>query len=267
MNQEQSQTQPQDVGTTLRQRRMTRGQSLDTVHQHTRIPKKFLEALEANHADAFPAPVYMRSFLKGYCDYLELDFDALWRQAAPASAGKPGPAPAPAPAPKQEGKPSPKAAPRREAPMTAHKVGGSGLMLPLNEATMMPFLLVAGLLAAGALTWLVKGQGEKSAAPRPPVQNGAAVTTPDLAPLPPAEVPELSLDIVAVQETWIRLKSDGALRFEGRLPAGTLQNWKAKKGFELKCADPRSLRLRLDGKDVGLEASRRVGEGSYALSR
>src|SRR5579872_2953822 len=75
---------PTDVGAILKQARLRRGQSFEVVFQHTRIPKKFLEALEANRFDEFPAAVYLQGFLKGYCEHLDLDFEPLWSQVHPS---------------------------------------------------------------------------------------------------------------------------------------------------------------------------------------
>ncbi|MBI5629602.1 MAG: helix-turn-helix domain-containing protein [Elusimicrobia bacterium] len=69
-----------DVGGVLRQARLKKGLSLDTISHETRIGKRYLEALEHNRFEDFPAPAYLRAFLKSYCDYLGVDFTALWKQ-------------------------------------------------------------------------------------------------------------------------------------------------------------------------------------------
>jgi len=78
---------PQDIGATLRKRRTLRGESLDSIHQHTRIPKRFLEALEENRFQDLPAPVYLRGFLKSYCDHLDVDFEPVWKKLSQPPAG------------------------------------------------------------------------------------------------------------------------------------------------------------------------------------
>src|SRR5579883_848902 len=73
-----------DIGSTLRAAREKRGHTLEAVSQQTRISRRFLEALEKNRFDEFPALAYLRGFLKSYCDYLELEFEPLWRLATEA---------------------------------------------------------------------------------------------------------------------------------------------------------------------------------------
>ncbi|MGH2724920.1 MAG: helix-turn-helix domain-containing protein [Actinomycetota bacterium] len=66
------------VGTRLREARSARGVDLDEAFEHTRINKRFLEALERDAPPReFPAPVYARAFLEEYARYLGLDPDPL----------------------------------------------------------------------------------------------------------------------------------------------------------------------------------------------
>ena len=64
-----------DIGSALKEARHKKGHSLEAASLTTRIPKKFLEALEANRLEEIPAEAYLRGFLKNYCDYLETDFE------------------------------------------------------------------------------------------------------------------------------------------------------------------------------------------------
>lgn len=61
------------IGDTLRSTREHRGLSIEQVAQDTRISARFLEALEAEHFEELPAPVYVRGFLRSYANYLKID--------------------------------------------------------------------------------------------------------------------------------------------------------------------------------------------------
>ncbi|MDD5629329.1 MAG: helix-turn-helix transcriptional regulator, partial [Elusimicrobia bacterium] len=123
-----------EVGATLAAARLGRGYSLESVSQHTRIPRKFLEALEAGRFDDLPAPVYLRSFLADYCEYLELDFRPLWDKLhpAPAPAAAAAASPAQAPAEATPAAPDLPASPCRDALVSA--LGGVGLSVALAAA-------------------------------------------------------------------------------------------------------------------------------------
>ncbi len=108
-----------EIGPILRAARLKRGQSLEAVAQQTRISKRFLEALEENRFEQFPAVVYLRGFLKSYCEHLDVNFEDIWKllntapEAETAEGGQAEAAPAPekateAPAAEQK-KSSPKA--------------------------------------------------------------------------------------------------------------------------------------------------------------
>src|SRR5205807_7709385 len=64
----------QDVGRTLRRARQRHYGQLDDAADITRIPKRYLEALESNAPlETYPAPMYARAFLREYARYLNLD--------------------------------------------------------------------------------------------------------------------------------------------------------------------------------------------------
>lgn len=68
-----------ELGNALMQARVARGLSLQDVERDTRISRRYLEALEAEDFEAFPAPIYSRAFLRTYAQYLGLDARELLR--------------------------------------------------------------------------------------------------------------------------------------------------------------------------------------------
>lgn len=65
------------LGETLRSARQTKGITIEDAERVTRIPKKYLEALEVENYSILPAPVYARGFLRSYAGYLGLDAQEL----------------------------------------------------------------------------------------------------------------------------------------------------------------------------------------------
>ncbi len=65
------------VGQRLRQRREARGTTLEAVTRATRLTRTSLLALEGDHFEDIAAPVYVRGFLRLYCQYLDLDVDQM----------------------------------------------------------------------------------------------------------------------------------------------------------------------------------------------
>ncbi len=64
-------------GSLLQEARKARGLSLIQVYEETRINTIYLEALEAEQLEIFPAYVFAKSFLRLYAEFLEIDFVAL----------------------------------------------------------------------------------------------------------------------------------------------------------------------------------------------
>lgn len=62
-----------DIGVTLREARMKARIDITEVERATKIRARYLRAMEHEEWDALPGPVYVKSFLRTYSDYLGLD--------------------------------------------------------------------------------------------------------------------------------------------------------------------------------------------------
>ena len=61
------------LGDWLRDARQRKGMTFTEIERITRINRHYLEALETEHFDVLPAPVYARGFLRSYARTLGLD--------------------------------------------------------------------------------------------------------------------------------------------------------------------------------------------------
>lgn len=288
-----------DIGGPLKSARQKKGWSLDNVAQQTRIPKKYLEAMENNRTDELPALVYLRGFLKGYCDYLEIEFEPLWKQVtepAPMTANASpearqdggASAPPPTPTPKEEPKPAEPAAPvsevkeapkpksyakpvvrpapkspvkptddepsvkyapaaprapsskpaaaKAQSPHEHHAEAAEHGAPPRRDLSGAIALAVSIAVALGVFIWLKKQDS------RPPETQPQAPVA-----LAPVATRGVELGITFKDETWISLRGDGSLLFEGLAPKGAQQKWKAQRGFLLRSPHAQDLTLTLNG--------------------
>src|SRR3989442_1827222 len=79
------------LGPYLRELRQRRGLSLEELSRATRVASSCLEALETENLDVLPAPVFVKGFIRAYCQVLDVTPDealALYHQ-------RPGAPPAP----------------------------------------------------------------------------------------------------------------------------------------------------------------------------
>lgn len=229
-----------EIGPILRAARLKRGQSLESVAQQTRISKRFLEALEENRFEQFPAVVYLRGFLKGYCEHLDVNFDEVWAMlnpatpepaaegaAAPAADGKAAPAPAAAHA----HAPAPAAHGHAHAPAASH---GDGSHASTGAA---PAMILAAVLGIALAVWLFKDQGKPANAP--------SATPAALQPVARAVEPKLLIRLK--DDAWLRVSLDGQVVFEGRAPRDAAQEWKPAKFVDIRTTEPAALELTLNG--------------------
>lgn len=259
------------VGALLRQRRQMRGQSLEAVHQATRIPRQLLQAIEEDRHGDFAAPVYLHGFLKSYCEHLELDYLPLWQRIAPSDK----------PADEEEGEDS--------GPDFSH----------LASPSVMPLVVLGGVLAVGVAVWGVSRvlAARKTAPPAEPaahapaavpandpaaplstsafvgpVSSVTASAAPEAPPARPAQPPEPAvsyparLRITATAVGQVSLRRDGRLVFEGSLPPGKYLDFRGTS-FVIVASNPKGLRVELGGQPVDLAARTPEPDGSYRLGQ
>ncbi len=218
------------LGSLLRQTRTQKGLSLESVQQRTRIPRKFLEALEENRFEDFPAPVYLRGFLHTYCEFLDLEFDQVWPLAG---IGRPVPQP-------------------------------DVVRAPAPEFPKIP----AAALAPAAAFAVVVGLGLWFAARKPaPRVEKTHERPPLINPVTPAAAAPVDhvLSVTFTGRAWLRLVADDEVKFEGRAPAGVTREWRSKQSFRIRTPSPENVQAVLDGKAVLLAAVPLDAAGDYLL--
>lgn len=268
----------ESVGERLGKEREQRGLSIEEVAAATKIQPKFIQALEENRFEDFPASVFAKGFLKAYASYLKLDAEELVELYK-----------------KQFNQQTP------QKPLAKEGRVGSLLEVealpagykrrsrrPLKVFILILFLLSlswGGLYVYGRWQSLQKPpeiqkqdqkQGEsKKVSPQmapgrqggPSASRGGATTSGALpqggaperraeAPLPPEQkTPDtgtLLLSITVLENTWMRVEIDGKERREMFLKAGQSRDLQAKEGFSLTVGNVKGVRARLNGKSVAL---------------
>ncbi len=245
-----------EIGGALKAARLKKGQTLEAVGQQTRISKRFLEALEDNRFEEFPALAYLRGFLKSYCDYLDLDSEAYWRaiQSDAPAAEKPKDAPAVSAAPTRPAQASKPAAahaaahgaPHHGAPSTAQEHHEPDASAVLRAAA---FALVLAVAVGVVLSRRAPVPSRESE----PVPALSTVLSPVHQTIAPRLVVEFRAD------AWLSVSADGRPLFEGRAPKNARQEWTARKTFSLRTPTPDALQLTLDGKRFALPAPDAAG--------
>lgn len=207
-NDQQPQVQPMKVGEQLKAQRQARGISLVEVTEHTKIGKKYLEALEEERYELLPCAAYIQGFLRAYAKYLELDDNQLVNQYKNQHRREEE---------KDEG----------EHRDVHEKQNNQSVWMPL-----LALIVLAGLGAGLFLLWPAQNTNEDS------VQDTvipAQVNKEFNQLVPPAATINdiLTLKIRAKEKTWITLMIDGKQEPDITLRANQEQQWQAKDRFVL----------------------------------
>ncbi len=261
-------------GEYLKREREHRGIKLSEVFNATRVPMKYLIALEADDYDSMPHPTFIKGYIKAYCKVLGVDetdavlrFEVFQREKAlKAGAGK-KPEPR-APMPKRIEQPPLLGefwSNRRNVAMVAG--GAIGVIIIIIIAV----FLIRG---RGAPSAPVESVAHEEPAQAPPVnQAPPAPEKPAEKPAPKAAAPakkapakpaavvkkeqpqapvELrhSLVVKANEVVWIQVSIDGKEPFDVTLKDGETVVWKAEKGLELKIGNAGGVDLTFDGKHL-----------------
>ncbi len=247
------------LGAYLREGRERSGLSVDAVSSACRIAPQFLRALEADRFDLLPAPVYVRGFVRAYCQQVGLDADAalrIYEPTATATAAPLRPAPSPPAPPSRAGRWRPAAA-------------GAAALVALGAA--ITFVVVRGRQPDAATSRGSSASGPRASEPGPvgvspapgspvtgardpgsPPAEGAS-STPVPPPAPPAAAPPASAHVLlvrAVDTTWVRVAPEGAPVIEETLPPGAVREWRSTGRFRLSVGNAGGVELELDGRPM-----------------
>ena len=231
------------IGSLLKDKRVAKRLSPNDINSSTRIPLRYIAALEEDDVSVFPAEVYYLGFLRKYAQFLGLDENALAAAYKKEKADKNAKA----------------AAPQVQKP-------GSRLSVKFWIA----FVSGIAVLTLGAFVWMdhevkniyrsiqvvrrppqISAEKKPAAAKPQPKEaklraQAAAVKRPAVTPVRKA----LELQITAVDASWVKVVADGKPEFSAILEKGSGKGWFADNKFELVIGYAPGVSVKLNGKDI-----------------
>src|SRR5262244_339520 len=247
------------LGLYLRGLREAKGMSLDDIARSTRVGRRHLEALEEDTPGELPAPVFVKGFIRAYCEFLECPPDHaldLYR----VSTGEPAPAHCP-------GRPLLSGRSRLSGPLVISVV----LFVVLGLSLLV---LRVGLQSSRKSASPVPVAREDVPKAAPPVSS--SMPNPAKAPVPAAVLPAAPappgtsvstssagttaaaaaetkpgihhLVVRTVEPTWLRVQVDDGRVAEELLPTGAVREWNATKRFTLTVGNAGGVEIDLNGK-------------------
>jgi len=237
------------IGGRLRKTREKRGLTLEDAQKTLKIHPSILKALEDDTAHTFLSSVYVRSFLRTYSRYLQLNAEKIIEEYSRKGAEEP----------KQVLFPGEKKAEKGNA----KSIEVLDSLKSLKRYTPQILRVVAALLILAvalfvtartvrfAKRWgsaaLQRMRSERAAAPEATGLKLPAINIPRSEPL--------TLLVKAGQNVWMEVKSDGEVIFRNSIPQGSVEAWKADEKIELWVGKAEALELMLNGIPLGSPGS------------
>lgn len=226
------------VGEALRKARVSKGISLEKASSDLKIRATYLNALEEERFDQFPADVYTMGYLRAYAQYLGLEAGPLIEEFKKINAQRlQGPFLTVTPPPIHENS----------------KVQGS--LQRLREVVLKSCVPMIGLLLSALLLFFIF----KTTTIKESLKEEAKIPLPVFTSPPTAQesltvtsplINEHILKITATELTWLLIEAEEGTRDITMRPGETVQ-YKSKKGFKLTIGNAGGIRLILNEKDLG----------------
>jgi transcriptional regulator with XRE-family HTH domain len=233
-------------GALLKRERELREVSLNELTVKTRVPPKFLEALENEQWEKLPGGVFNRGFIRAIARYLGLSEEHLLSEYDLAH---------------REHEVIPPPAPPNPIPSPPKWLIALGALLAV--------VALAAAVAGGVYGW------RRYAAHRAAKRALAASTQPPSTPALPNLMPEaaaaapsnpLDLAVSTSAGTHVRIVADGKVLADDAFPAGTARHFSAAQQFEVTAADPSAVLLELNRQPIVFLPSA-ASSGTIVLSQ
>jgi hypothetical protein len=231
------------LGSYLRAAREARGLDLRDAAQQTRISISYLKAIEDEDFSKLPGEVFVRGFLKNYARFLGLPDEEVMKRYGARSAPQPAPASPAVPE-------APKAERQKQTPVEAQAPGQEPAQP--DRMGVEPFLW-AGAIIIGLVVFILTALPSKDHVKKHAGTDVSKVTESGhvQTALTQTGIPEkLYLDIVALEDVWVLVRTDASPQKKAALKKGESVTWSADERFLLSYSSVGAAKLVLNGKEL-----------------
>jgi cytoskeletal protein RodZ len=246
------------VGETLQRARLDQGLDVAAVAERTKINVRHLEAIEADDRKSLPSSFFYKSFVQQYAKFLSLDTKEIDAEIDRVLSAE-----APLPLPGQDNQTW------REIPP---------VQLPGRYRRKRTYASLAALIlmlgaCSGIYAWWRQGRLATMFKAAPSIPVGERVQPREAATVPPVPVSLASdqssaaaqqatlrsptpgnkvlLDLIAHEETWLSVSSDGKQVFAGILAPNQSKTVEGKEYAKMRVGNAAGIEVRLNGKLLG----------------
>jgi cytoskeleton protein RodZ len=256
-----------EIGDQLRERREMLSLTLEEIERHTHLRAQFLRALEAGDFDELPSTVQTRGMLNNYAQFLDLDVDSILLRFADALQVR-----------HRERYPQ-KPTGRRGQPIIPASIPklrsfiAGDLMFGLG---MMILLVGFAIWGIASVVSLQSKQADPDSEISNPSISEALIGTPveavetEVTLIPAADTPipglpegtldiatplenvAVQINIVVVERTYLLVRVDGEVQFDGRALPGNAYPFEAEESIDIVAGNAAALRVVYNQRDLGL---------------
>lgn len=231
------------VGEKLSALRRERGKSLAEIESATKIMGRMLSALENERWEELPASVYVRGYIRNYAQALGVDPEPLLAEYVKDTS-----------APRTEHVPLRRIPERTVVP---HRLELHALPRQVWVAAAIAVLVVA------LVVWGVSALLSRDDTPPPiaPETTSTAGTAPTDAVSEALTTPVtenafiLKVEVAAGQSSWLQVRVDDLVAYEGTLPGGEPKMWTVTDTAIVRIGKPAAVTITRDGQPVAIPAA------------
>jgi cytoskeletal protein RodZ len=253
-----------EIGAQLRERRELISLTFEEVERHTKLRAVFVKALEEGVLDKLPSPVQTRGMLANYATFLDLDTEAILLRFADGLQARRHEKYAETPREKVQTEVV------ASIPLWRNFIAGDLIFGVLMIAVL--FALAIWGVGRVVSSQTASEQAEPTAPsivealadvplPTPSLSADATFVPVDenVTATPGAETVEpqvfnanVTVDIFAVERTFLRVSADGEVVFEGRMAPGESKVFEGNVEVLVLTGNAAALRVTYNGRDLGL---------------
>jgi len=223
-----------NLGKLLQEARRSKEISLQQISDETRIRKDYLEALEKEEYDVFPAKVYVVSFLRSYARYLGLDAESLVHIYNREHSGQ-----------KDRMNLNPRFPIVVTQGIEKKSMSRKGIAtLRFTKKGLIPFILAIGVVVGAGLSAIFYlSSSSRQLSPQVKVKKDVSIVS--------TNIPrDISMVAEIKDKTWLRVVGDGVVSFEGILFPGENRRWVAENEMNVRIGNVDGVKLYINGEEV-----------------
>ncbi|WP_088240690.1 helix-turn-helix domain-containing protein [Calothrix rhizosoleniae] len=190
------------IGAEIRESRLEKGLSLENVVMLTMIPQRLLQAIEEGDLNELPEPVYTQALIRLSADAIGLDGTEL----------------------------------AKRFPINVNQVVNQPTEKKVISNPLRPFHLY--LLYTGLIFCSVSGLSQLLNINTLQARNISTAqinkTTRPVAANVTIGDKSVEIGLTIKEKSWVQVKADGKLKYEGDLPKGSRRTWQAKEELTIK---------------------------------